>query len=81
MRTTLDLDEVVLVAARSLAATRGISMGKVVSDLALARLRPPLPASGHSVQPSATAFPRFACRADARPLTAEDVRRALNDDA
>lgn len=34
MRTTLDIDEDVLAAARSLAAQRQESIGKVVSDLA-----------------------------------------------
>lgn len=35
MRTTLDLDDRVLVAARSRAATRGITLGRAVSELAL----------------------------------------------
>ena len=34
MRTTLDIDDDVLAAARSLAAQRRFSLGKVVSDLA-----------------------------------------------
>lgn len=35
MRTTLDLDDRVLAAARSMARTRGTSLGRVVSELAL----------------------------------------------
>ena len=34
MRTTLDLDDVVLAAARSLARARGVSLGAAVSELA-----------------------------------------------
>ncbi|MFN0073581.1 MAG: CopG family transcriptional regulator [Chloroflexota bacterium] len=34
MRTTLDVDDDVLLAARELARQRGISLGKAVSDLA-----------------------------------------------
>lgn len=35
MRTTLDLDDRVLAAARSRASARGISVGKAISELAL----------------------------------------------
>lgn len=34
MRTTLEIDDTVLAAARSLARTRGISLGAAVSELA-----------------------------------------------
>ncbi|MFV0253706.1 MAG: hypothetical protein ACK5H2_10285 [Beutenbergiaceae bacterium] len=34
MRTTLEIDDVVLAAARSLARTQGISLGSAVSELA-----------------------------------------------
>lgn len=40
MRTTLDLDDEVLSAARALAAQRDISLGAAVSELALRGLRP-----------------------------------------
>ncbi|MBV9491964.1 MAG: CopG family transcriptional regulator [Verrucomicrobia bacterium] len=40
MRTTLDLDDDVLDAARGLAALRKQTLGKVVSDLARQGLRP-----------------------------------------
>ncbi|HEX7740114.1 MAG TPA: DUF2191 domain-containing protein [Marmoricola sp.] len=40
MRTTLDLDERVVAAARSKARHEGISLGRAVSDLALAGLEP-----------------------------------------
>ena len=41
MRTTLDLDPAVLSAARAKAAAEHISLGKAVSELALAGLRAP----------------------------------------
>lgn len=41
MRTTLDIDDAVLRAARALAAQRDISLGAAVSELALRGLRPP----------------------------------------
>jgi hypothetical protein len=40
MRTTLDLDEDVLQAAKELADTRGITAGKMVSDLMRKALTP-----------------------------------------
>jgi hypothetical protein len=44
MRTTLDLDEDILQAAKELAEMRGLSAGKVVSDLVRKALAPPRPA-------------------------------------
>jgi hypothetical protein len=41
MRTTLDIDEDVLQAAKELAAVRGRTAGQVISELARAGLRPP----------------------------------------
>jgi hypothetical protein len=40
MRTTLDLDEDVLQAAKELAATRGTTAGRVISELARKALTP-----------------------------------------
>jgi len=40
VRTTLDIDEDVLLAAKSLAAQRGQPIGRIVSDLARKALRP-----------------------------------------
>lgn len=44
MRTTLDIDDSVLAAARSLARARGCSVGQAVSELALRGLREDRPA-------------------------------------
>jgi hypothetical protein len=43
MRTTLDLDEDVLQAAKELANLRGVTTGKVLSDLARKALTPTTP--------------------------------------
>lgn len=40
MRTTLDIDDDVLQAAKEIAANRGTTMGKVISELARKGLRP-----------------------------------------
>ena len=45
MRTTLDLDPVVLSAARAKAAAERISLGRAVSELALQGIRAPRSAS------------------------------------
>jgi hypothetical protein len=44
MRTTLDLDDDVLQAAKELARRRGTTAGRIVSDLVRAALRPARPA-------------------------------------
>ncbi|QLQ09137.1 MAG: hypothetical protein HZY75_00610 [Nocardioidaceae bacterium] len=48
MRTTLDLDPAVLSAARAKARAERISLGKAVSELALAALRAPKAPSAES---------------------------------
>jgi hypothetical protein len=40
MRTTLDIDEDILVAAKEIASARGLTAGKVLSDLARKALAP-----------------------------------------
>lgn len=75
MRTTLNLDDEVLEAARSLAESTGRPLGAVVSELARRGLRPRTDAM--EVQEG---FPVFAVPEDAAPLTPEQVRTALDDD-
>jgi hypothetical protein len=75
-RTTIQLDEDVYRAARSLAEAKGRSMGSVVSELARIGLQPPAPAKR-----KAGAFPTFHVTSDAPPLTSEAVRAALDDDS
>ena len=69
MRTTVDIDDAVLLAARTLANERGISLGAALSDLArrgLAAREPTLLAG----------IPSFSIGQDAAPITPEMVREA-----
>jgi len=75
MRTTLDLDDVVLDHARAIARDRGISLGAAVSLLAVRGLRAPL-AQGTDD----TGLPAFDVPADAGVLTEQMVRAALDDE-
>lgn len=75
MRTTLDIDEDVLLAVKELAAATGRTAGQVVSDLARKGLAPA--ASG---PPSRNGVPLLASRgAEAARLTMRRVE-ALRDD-
>jgi len=69
MRTTLDLDPEILSAARQIAATRSISIGRAVSELARRGLE------ARSTPGTRQGFPIFQVPKDARPLTAHDVRQ------
>jgi hypothetical protein len=74
MRTTLDIDEDILLAAKEVAAGKGISTGKALSDLARAALtRPPEPDSRNGI-------PIFPPQAGAGVVTLELVNR-LRDEA
>lgn len=73
MRTTLQLDDDVLRAARSLARTERKTIGQVVSELARRGLAPRPKRSSHS------AVPVFDVSPEAPPLTPEMVREALED--
>jgi len=74
MRTTLNLDDDVLWAAKELAALRGVPMGRIVSDL----LRVALAAPGE--QPARrNGVPLLPRRAGARPVSLAVVN-ALRDD-
>ena len=74
MRTTLQIDDDVLEAARSLARAENRSVGEVLSDLARRGLQP------RRQRRSRNQFPVFDVPADARPLTPEMVRDALDED-
>ena len=73
MRTTVNLDEDVLRAIRSLARERGESLGSVISSLVRDGLRRP-----ESDQYDMD-VPVFRVRENAPPLTPEMVRSALED--
>lgn len=73
VRTTLQLDDDVLDAARAIAEAEGLTIGEAVSTLARRGLMPrPLtfPAG----------FPTFRVSENATAITAGDVRRALDDE-
>lgn len=72
MRTTLNLDDDVLKAARSLAAATGRSLGTVVSELMRKGLNPPSYES--------SSLPAFEVKADSPLVTPEMVKEALDDE-
>ncbi len=73
MRTTLELDDDVVAAARELAADRRRSLGSVVSELARRGLTPAqIEADGD--------LPVIRVPAGTPPITLQIVRRALDED-
>lgn len=76
MRTTLTIDDDVIELARILAREEGRSIGSVVSRLARSGLR----GSGRVMTGSgADALPAFEVPENAEVITAETVRRALDE--
>lgn len=73
MRTTVNLDDDVLRAIRSLARERRESLGDVISTLVREALRPP-----DNVMYEDD-FPVFQVREDASPITPEMVESALEE--
>ena len=74
MRTTLDIDDEVLRAAKELAAQRGVTAGKVLSDLARQALRPV-----SSEVEQRNGVPLLPPREDARPVTLAAVNELRDD--
>jgi len=75
MRTTLDIDDDVLQAAKELAALRGMTAGQVVSELARRALAP---AGTHRVRNGVPLLPR---RPAGRPRPTMKLVNDLRDDA
>jgi hypothetical protein len=73
MRTTLNIDEDVAVAARELAAGEHRSLGSVISELARRGLTPARIEADEGL-------PVIRVPAGTRPITPEMVRRALDED-
>lgn len=71
MRTTVDIDDEVLAAARSMAEADRRSLGNVLSELARKGLVPS--------QRADDGFPTFPVPSDAPPLTSEMVDRAMDE--
>ncbi len=74
MRTTIDLDEDVLLAVKEIARRRGVSLGKTLSDLARQALSQPEGATTRN------GVPLFPVQPDARVVTMELVNQ-LRDEA
>lgn len=73
MRTTLEIDDDVVTAARELAALERRSLGAVISELARRGLTP-------SAVESDGGLPVIRVPAGTPPITPEMVRRALDED-
>lgn len=73
MRTTLELDDAVVSAARELAEIEGRSLGSVISDLARRELTP-------AKVDSTGDLPVIRVPKGSPPITPEMVRRAMDED-
>lgn len=76
MRTTLEIDDAVLAAAKDIAAAEGSTAGAVISDLA----RKGLAANHDQESRHKSGFPIFSVPLDALPLTAASVRALIADE-
>jgi hypothetical protein len=73
MRTTVNLPDDVLRAARSLSNLKEISLGDALAELARAGLRPAARIN------TKTAFPSFEVSEQAKPITLEQTLRAEDE--
>lgn len=73
MRTTLDIEDDVLLAAKAIAQQRGVSIGKILSDLARQSL------SHQQATESRNGVPLFPVRADAAVVTPELVNQLRDE--
>ena len=69
MRTTITIDDDLLAAAKSLAQTRSVPIGKVISELARLGMTSPVRTRRKSD------FPVFSVPSTAHPITLEDVKK------
>jgi hypothetical protein len=74
MRTTINIDDDVLAAARALADQEGRALGTVVSELIRRGLEPRT-----TYRVDEGAFPTFEVSDAAPPISLDTVRRALED--
>jgi hypothetical protein len=74
MRTTLDIDDEILRAAKELAAQSGLTAGKVLSELARQALKP----SGPEIE-LRNGVPLLPPRPDARPVTLAAVNELRDE--
>lgn len=76
MRTTLDIDDAVLLAAKEIARATDRTMGEVISQLA----KKGLGAGAGYPAKSKVGFPTFAVPLDAEPLTSSAVKTLIADE-
>ena len=74
MRTTIDIDDDILLAAKEIARTRRISVGKVVSELARKGFNKPVRFATRN------GFPVLPKKKGGRPVTLELVNRLRESD-
>lgn len=73
MRTTVTIDDDILAVARALAQQNGVSLGRALSELARRGQR----ATATTVD--GDGLPVFAIPHDAKPITSDDVYKALGE--
>lgn len=76
MRTTLDIEDSVLSAAKEIAGARKTTAGAVISELA----RKGLTLSTQDATASQSGFPTFSIPANPSPLTSATVKSILTDE-
>jgi hypothetical protein len=81
MRTTLDIDDDVLSAAKELAAaSAGKTAGKIISELARKALTQPTNAYRVEETRAVYGIKPFPKRPGGKPVTSEDVRRLMDEE-
>ena len=75
MRTTLDVEQDILLAAKEIARQRGVSVGKALSDLARQGL------ADHDVGPTRNGVPLFPIQPGAGIVTMELVNQLRDSEA
>ena len=76
MRTTLNIDDEVVQAAKSIARARSVSLGKVVTELLRKGLEAESRPGNRHVD---SGFPVFTVPSGARPITLDDVKSAEDE--
>ena len=73
MRTTIDIEFDILLAAKEIARQRGVTIGKVISDLARQAMTRPAAVTTRA------GIPLFPVQADAGPITLELVNQLRDE--
>jgi hypothetical protein len=76
MRTTLEIDDVVLAAAKEIADAENKTAGAVISELARKGLSQSIGQTGERK----TGFPTFSVPRGAKPFTSAEVKSAITDE-